>query len=357
MRMKLVAAAILILAIGCKSNKSGTGAASDNGGVQIVGAGSTFVYPIMGRWIEAFQQSNANVKINYQSIGSGGGIQQLKKGVVDFGASDAALSDDQLKDMPPLVQLAESAGPVCITYNLPSLQQPLKLSASTLAGIYLGKIKNWTDPAIAKDNPGAKLPDADIVVAHRTESSGTTNIFTTYLDAVSPEWHTKVGKGLSVNWPAGLGGKGSEGVTGVVKQTEGGIGYVELTYATQNNLPAAQIKNAAGNWIAPSPEATSAAIAAFNNKLSQDVRIPIVNPPASAADAYPISGFTFLMIPKQPRDRAKGKALENFITYILSNGQTLAADLHYAKLPPEVQVVNKKILASIGGQSSGPGGQ
>jgi len=357
MRFKLFAAIIMVAALlGCNSGKSPANA-SAGGGTQIVGAGSTFVYPIMGRWIEAFQQSNGDVKINYQSIGSGGGIQQLKKGVVDFGASDAALSDDQLKDMPPMVQLAESAGPVCITYNLPSLQQPLKLSPSTLAGIYLGKIKKWSDPAIAKDNPGVKLPDADVVVAHRTESSGTSNIFTTYLDAVSPEWHTKVGKGLSVNWPAGLGGKGSEGVTGVVKQTEGGIGYVELTYATQNNLPAAQIKNAAGKWITPSPEATSAAIAAFNDKLSQDVRTPIVNPPASAADAYPISGFTFLMIPKQPRDPAKGKALQNFVSYILSNGQSLAAELHYARLPNEVQEVDKKILASIGGQSSGPGAQ
>src|SRR5512146_525730 len=228
---------LFVVACNSSSNKPVTATA----GNELTGAGSTFVYPIMSRWISAFQQSNPDVRINYQSIGSGGGIQQLRKGLVDFGASDAALSDEQLKDMPPLVQIPESAGPVCITNNLPSLNQPLKLSSATLAGIYLGKIKKWHDPAITKDNPGVQLPDADIIVAHRTDGSGTTNIFTTYLDAVNPEWHSKVGKGISVNWPVGLGGKGSEGVTGVVKQTEGGIGYVELTYASQNNLPVAQI--------------------------------------------------------------------------------------------------------------------
>ena len=230
----------------CNSNKSSS--ESTSSGAAIIGAGSTFIYPIMTRWISSYQSSHPGVEINYQSIGSGGGIQQLKKGLVDFGASDAALSDDQLKEMPPVIQIPESAGPVCITYNLPELTKPLQLSAATLSGIYLGTIKTWQDPAVKKDNPGVNLPKEPIIVAHRSDGSGTTNIFTTYLNAVSPEWSKKVGKGISVSWPVGLGGKGSEGVTGVVKQTPGTIGYVELSYAKQNNLPVALIRNAAGKW-------------------------------------------------------------------------------------------------------------
>ena len=353
----LAVCGLWLFAVACNSGSNKASTASSSAGNEITGAGSTFVYPIMGRWISTFQQSNPDVRINYQSIGSGGGIQQLKKGLVDFGASDAALSDDQLKDMPPLVQVAESAGPVCITYNLPSLKQPLKLSPATLAGIYLGKIKKWHDPGIAKDNPGVSLPDVDVVVAHRSDGSGTTNIFTTYLDAVDPSWHGKVGKGLSVNWPVGLGGKGSEGVTGVVKQTEGGIGYVELTYAAQNNLPVAQIKNAAGKWVSPSSESASAAIAAFKDKLSKDVRSDVVNPPASASEAYPISGLTFLLIPKQPQDAARAQTVHKFVRYILAQGQDLATDMHYSKLPPELQQVDQQILAQISGGNSGPGGK
>jgi phosphate transport system substrate-binding protein len=195
----------------------------------IIGAGSTFINPAMSHWVSDFQRSHPGVQINYQSIGSGGGIQQLKKGLVDFGASDAALDDTQLKEMPPVIQIPESAGPVCITYNLPDLKTPLKLSGATLAEIYLGKIKTWQDAAIKKDNPGVNLPNTPIAVAHRSDGSGTTNIFTMYLAKVSPEWEQKVGKGISVSWPVGVGGKGSEGVTGSVKQSPGAIGYVELT--------------------------------------------------------------------------------------------------------------------------------
>ena len=338
----------------CSSNKNGSSQPSN--GVQLTAAGSTFVYPIMNRWIADFQQQNPNVRINYQSIGSGGGIQQLKKGLVDFGASDAALDDNGLKEMPPIVQIPESAGPVCITYNLADLKQPLKLSPKTLAGIFLGTIKNWQDPAIKKDNPGVNLPKADITVAHRTESSGTSNIFTDYLDAVSPEWHGKVGKGLSVSWPAGVGGKGSEGVTGVVKQTPGGIGYVELTYAMENQLPTAEIKNAAGKFVGPSPESASAAVDAFQQQLSSDVRTPIVNPPANAAAAYPISGLTFLLIPKQAKDAAKGQAVANFVKFVLSTGQDNATSLHYSKLPDSLQQVDQQLLSQISTQANSAGG-
>jgi phosphate transport system substrate-binding protein len=259
-----------------------------------------------------------------------------------------------------VVQIPESAGPVCITYNLSDLKQPLKLSPKSLAGIFLGTIKNWQDPALKKDNPGVSLPKDNIVVAHRSESSGTTNIFTNYLDAASPEWHGKVGKGLSVNWPVGVGGKGSEGVTGVVKQTPGGIGYVELTYATENQLPSAEVENAAGKYVPPSAESASATVDAFSQQLSSDVRTPIVNPPASAADAYPISGLTFLLIPKQPKDPARGQAMTNFVKYVLTTGQDQAGQLHYSKLPPSLQQVDQQLLSQVsgqGGDNKSPGGQ
>src|SRR5215831_11879129 len=288
----LIALVALLVACGPSNTntKPVTAANGGNGGNGLIGAGSTFVYPVMTKWIAQFQQAHPGVQINYQSIGSGGGIQQLKKGVVDFGASDAALDDKQLQEMPPIVQLPESGGPVCITYNLPDLKSPLHLSADTISGIYLGKIKTWQDPELKKDNPGVTLPNTQIVVAHRSDGSGTTDIFTTYLAKVSPEWSQKVGKGIAVNWPAGIGGKGSEGVTGVVKQTPGGIGYVEVTYAKENNLAVAAVRNRAGQFIEPTPAATTAAMNAFSSDLAKDVRAPIVDPPASAKDAYPIAG-------------------------------------------------------------------
>jgi phosphate transport system substrate-binding protein len=327
---------------------SGSKSLSVQGGSStLTGAGSTFINPAMMRWVSSFQSSHQGTRINYQSIGSGGGIQQLKQGLVDFGASDAALDDQRLREMPPLVQLPESAGPVCITYNLPDVKNPLRLSAKTLSGIYLGKIKNWQDPAISKDNPGVHLPNNIIVVAHRSDSSGTTNIFTSYLAKSSPEWQKQVGKGLSVSWPAGLGGKGSEGVTGIVKQTPGGIGYVELSYAKENNLPVASVQNRAGNWIEPRPEATTAAIEAFSGELARDVRTPIVDPPASAKDAYPIAGLTFLLVPKQGKDPAKTQTLKDFVQYVVSEGQDEAAKLAFAKLPSQLQQQDQGMLAQV----------
>jgi phosphate transport system substrate-binding protein len=315
--------------------------------VQLSGAGSTFVYPVMTRWIQDFSQSHQSVQINYQSIGSGGGIQQVKSHTVDFGASDAPLSDDQLKEMPPLLQIPESAGPVCITYNLPALSQPLQLSPEALAGIFLGNIKTWKDPLIAKDNPGVNLPAQPIVVVHRADGSGTTNAFTTYLSAVSSDWQSKVGKGNSVSWPVGIGGKGSEGVTGQLRQAPGAIGYVELTYAEQNKLPVAKIKNQAGNYIAPTAQSTTAAIGAFTSQLSQDPRQPIVNPPATAADAYPISTLTFLIIPKDGPDKDKRTALKNFVEYIIADGQPTAGSLNYAPLPDGVKQFNHQQLGQM----------
>ena len=341
----LILAGLLTVACNSSNNQSSQSKT-------IIGAGSTFINPAMSHWIPAFQSSHAGVQINYQSIGSGGGIQQLKKGLVDFGASDAALDDQQLQEMPALVQIPESAGPVCVTYNLPELKAPLQLSATTLARIYLGQIKDWRDPEVRKDNPGVNLPNEPIDVAHRSDGSGTTNIFTTYLARVSPEWEKKVGKGISVSWPVGVGGKGSEGVTGAVKQTPGAIGYVELSYATENKLPVASIRNQSGEWVAPTAAGATAAIDAFHDELAKDVRTPVVDPPASAKDAYPISGLTYLLVPKQGQDQAKEQIVKEFVQYIITEGQASAESLQYAKLPASLAEQDQKLLNEIqaGGQ-------
>jgi phosphate transport system substrate-binding protein len=340
---------VAVLMVACNSSQK---QASENN--KILGAGSTFINPIMSHWISDFSASRPGLQINYQSIGSGGGIQQLKQGLLDFGASDAALDDQQLQSMPPLVQIPESAGPVCITYNLPELKTPLKLSPAILAGIYLGQIKSWEDPAIKKDNPGVSLSNHPVAVAHRSDGSGTTNIFTTYLAKVSDDWSKKVGKGISVSWPVGLGGKGSEGVSGLVKQTAGSIGYVELSYAKENNLPVALIRNQAGNWVEPSAASTTAAIDAAQSELAKDVRTPIVDPPASAKDAYPIAGLTYLLVPKQGKDPAKQQTVKDFVQYIITQGQASAEGLEYAKLPQSLADRDQKLLSEIGGgQQSG----
>ncbi len=334
--------------VGCNS---GTTASAAYSSAHVTGAGSSFVYPVMMRWVQAYQQNSGRLEINYQSIGSGGGIEELKKGVLDFAASDAAVNDEKLKEMPALVQIPESAGPVCITYNLEQIKEPLKLSAKTLSDIYLGTIKNWQDAAIKNDNPGVNLPKQNILVVYRTDGSGTTNIFTTYLAAVSPKWKSHVGQGLSVSWPIGLGGKGSEGVTGVVKQISGAIGYVELTYAEENNLPVAQVQNAAGKYVSPTAAGTSAAIDAFSGELAKDVRTPIVNAPASAPDAYPISGLTFLLVPKQAKDDHKARAVKGFVQYIITDGQNPAEQLHYAKIPVSLQQIDQQLLQQVQGGS------
>jgi phosphate transport system substrate-binding protein len=321
---------------------------SSSNTVALNGAGSTFVNPIMGRWIQDFHQSHSNAQINYQSIGSGGGIQQVKSGTIDFGASDAPLSDDEVTQMPaPVIQIPESAGPVCVTYNLEGLQKPLQLSSDALAGIFLGKITSWQDPLLKQDNPGENLPNSKITVVHRAESSGTTAAFTTYLASVSPAWAQQVSKGISVKWPTGLGAKGSEGVTGQVKQLSGAISYVELTYATQNRLPVAAIKNQAGKYVLPSTAGTTAAIDAFKDQLAKDPRTPIANPPASAPDAYPISTLTFLIIPKDGKDVPKRTALKQFIMYVVTDGQQSATGLNYAPLPDSVKQLNVQALNQL----------
>jgi phosphate transport system substrate-binding protein len=339
MNKKFVAAIIAVAGLGAL-----TACNSTTKNVSLSGAGSTFVNPVMSRWTVDFSQAHPNVSINYQSIGSGAGIQQVKAGTVNFGASDAAITDAAMATMVPIIQIPESAGPVCITYNLPGLTAPLRLSPAALAGIFLGTIKTWTDPVLVKDNPGVQLPKLPVVVSHRSESSGTTSIFTTYLAAVSPDWNTKVGKGTAVSWPTGIGGKGSEGVTGNIRNTAGALGYVELTYAQQNHLPTAAIENAARQFVQPTAAGTTSAIAAFGAQLAQDPRTPIVNPPASAADAYPISGLTFLIIPKDGPDKATRTALKQFAQYIITDGQATAGALNYAPLPDSVKQFDQQQL-------------
>jgi phosphate transport system substrate-binding protein len=336
----ILAATALLSLTACNTTKT----------TKLSGAGSTFVYPAMSRWTADYQQAHKTVQINYQSIGSGGGIRQVTAGTVDFGASDAALTDQQLGQMKPVLQFPESAGPVCITYNLPEMKQPLHLSPEAMAGIFLGTIKNWQDPVIKNANPGVDLPKTGIAVVHRAESSGTSAIFTTYLYEVSKDWAAKVGKGTQVNWPAGNGGKGSEGVTGLIRQTPGAIGYVELTYAQQNHLPVAAIENQAGHYVLPSPESTTAAITGFLNQLQQDPRVPIVNPPAGASDAYPIAGLTFLIVPKDGTDVQKRQALKDFIKYIVTDGQTVATSLNYAPLPEGVKQNDLNLLNQLTGE-------
>ena len=346
----LTAAFGLLLLVGCSSNSSSAenATASPTAPTSVLGAaGSTFIAPLMAKWVSGYQQDHPKVQINYRPIGSGGGIEEMKKGFLSFGASDAPLSDDQLKEMSPLVQVPVSAGPVCIIYNLPGLSAPLKLSAKALAGIYLGSIISWQDPVIASDNPGVKLPRSAVIVVHRSDGSGTTNIFTSYLAKVSQDWSWKSGRGLSVTWPIGLGAEGSKGILALVKQTPGTIGYLELNYAKENGVPVASVQNLAGQFVQPTPAGAAAAISAFSEALAKDVRTPIVDPPASARDAYPISGLSFILITKDRPGSEEQQAVKQFIAYAISTGQDSAEELSYAKLPEPVQKEGEQLLSQL----------
>jgi len=332
---------------GC-SSKPSSGATSGTEPTAVLGgAGSTFIAPLMTKWISAYQQAHPTVQINYRPIGSGGGIEELKQGYLSFSASDAALSDDQLKSMAPVIQVPVSAGPVCVVYNLPHVTAPLRLSAKTLSDIYLGNIYTWQDPAIARDNPGVPMPKGAIIVVHRSDGSGTTNIFTSYLSQVSHDWAWKSGHGLTVTWPIGLGADGSKGVLAIVKQTPGTIGYLELNYAKENGVPVASIQNQGGHFVQPTPSSAAAAIAAFSEALEKDPRSPIVDPPASAPDAYPITGLTFILIPKDRPDSGQQAAIKDFVGFALSTGQDSAQELAYAKLPDSVQKQGEALLTQL----------
>ena len=309
-------------------------------------AGATFPYPIYSKWFDEYHKLHANVQINYQSIGSGGGIRQLLDKTVDFGASDGPMTDEQLQQAGfKILHFPTVLGAAVPSYNIPGVAGELKFTPEALAGIFLGKVTKWNDPAIAGPNPGVKLPADDIVVIHRSDGSGTTYIWTDYLAKVSTDWQSKVGKNTSVNWPVGLGGKGNEGVAGLLKQTPDSIGYVELIYAIQNSLPYGTVKNSSGEFIKASLAGVSAAAAGAAKSMPEDFRVSITNPPGK--DAYPISSFTWLLIPTQIQDPAKKAAIKDFLTWMLTSGQQFCEPLAYAKLPKEVVAKEQKAVALI----------
>ena len=314
--------------------------------LSINGAGATFPYPMYSKWFDEYHKKNANLQINYQSIGSGGGIKQVTEGTVDFGATDGPMNDEQLKAYQDkhgsgILHFPTVLGAVVPTYNIPGVSAELNFTPEALAGIFLGKITKWNDPAIADANKVVKLPADEIVVVHRAEGSGTTYCWTDYLSKVSDEWKTKVGKGGSVNWPVGLGGKGNEGVTGTIKNTPDSIGYVELIYAESNKIPYGNVKNASGVFVKASLAAVSAAAAGAAKEMPDDFRVSITNAPGKTA--YPISTFTWLLIPEKFSDAGKRDAIKGFVKWMLADGQNYAEALSYAKLPKEV--VAKEVLA------------
>lgn len=316
----------------------------------INGAGATFPYPIYSKWFDVYHTKNPNFQFNYQSVGSGAGIKQVTEGTVDFGATDGPMNDDQLKAYQDkhgsgILHFPTVLGAAVPTYNVQGVSTPLNFTSDALAGIFLGKVTKWNDPAIAGANKGANLPAADIVVVHRSDGSGTTYIWTDYLSKVSDEWKGKVSKGTSVNWPVGLGGKGNEGVTGLVKQTPNAIGYVELIYAVQNNIPYGTVKNSSGNFVKADLASVTAAAAGAAKEMPDDFRVSITN--AAGKTAYPISSFTWLLIPQKFQDGGKRDALKGFLKWMLSDGQDSVEALSYARLPKEVVEKEKKAINSI----------
>ena len=310
--------------------------------ILINGAGATFPFPIYSKWFSEYNKLHPDVQINYQSIGSGGGIKQITEKTVDFGASDAPMTNEEMAKAPGIQHVPTVMGAVVVVYNVQGVDK-LRLSPETLANLFLGKIVKWNDAALAKDNPGVKLPDAAITVVHRSDGSGTTSVFTDYLAKVSPEWKAGPGQGKSVNWPTGLGGKGNEGVTGTVKQTDGGIGYVELAYANQNKLTPAELKNHDGHWVKASLESVSAAAA--KAEIPDDYRVSITDAPGK--DAYPISGFTWLLVYRDQPDAQKGDALIHFLWWAIHDGQKMASALDYAPLPAPLVKKVEGTLKSI----------
>ena len=319
---------------------------AEGGATLLNAAGATFPYPIYSKWFDVYHTAHPNVQINYQSIGSGGGIRQLQAGTVDFGASDGPMTDEQLSQSKvKILHFPTVLGAVVPTYNVPGVSGDLNFTQKALAGIYLGQITNWNDPEIAKANPGVKLPKDDIVVVHRSDGSGTTYIFTDFLSKVSNDWKTKVGTNTSVNWPVGLGGKGNEGVSGLIKQTPDSIGYIELIYAVQNHIPYGNVQNAAGKFVKADLAGVTAAAAAAASTMPNDFRVSIANAPGPTA--YPISSFTWLLIPSQIQDAAKKNAIKDFLKWMMTDGQNYNEPLSYAKLPKSVVDKEMKQIALV----------
>jgi phosphate transport system substrate-binding protein len=317
--------------------------------LSLTGAGATFPYPMYSKWFNEYHKLHPDIEINYQSIGSGGGIKQVTEGTVDFGASDGPMNDKQIAEFKQkrgcdILHFPTVLGADVPTYNIPGVRADLNFTPDALAGIFLGKITKWNDPEIQKANPKVKLPDSDLVVVHRSEGSGTTYVWVDYLSKVSPEWKQKVGVGTSVNWPVGLGGKGNEGVSGQIKQTEYSIGYVELVYAIQNHLPYGQVRNQGGSFVKANLASVTAAAAAAEN-MPEDFRVSITNPPGK--NAYPVSSFTWLLIPSKIQDPEKKKAIKDFLQWMLGPGQSYTETLTYAQLPKKVAAKEGKAISKI----------
>ena len=309
------------------------------------GAGATFPYPMYSKWFSEYHKLHPDIEINYQSIGSGGGIRQVLAGTVDFGASDGPMTNDQLAQAKiKILHIPTVLGAVVPAYNVPGVSGEVKFTPEALAGIFLGKITSWNDAAITNANPGVKFPAQPIVVIHRSDGSGTTFIFTDYLSKISPEWQSQVGSSTSVRWPVGLGGKGNEGVAGMIRQMQGGIGYIELIYAVQNKIPYGSVKNASGNFVKASLDSVTSA-AASAPKMPADFRVSITNAPGK--DAYPISSFTWLLIPTQAREAAKGKIISDFLNWMVDDGQKMTANLSYAPLPGSVASKVKETIKQV----------
>jgi phosphate transport system substrate-binding protein len=323
----------------------GAPAGNTGGSVSLTGAGATFPAPVYGKWFSDYGRAHG-VQVNYQSIGSGGGIQQVTAGTVDFGASDAPMSADEEAKVPGILQVPTVLGAVAVTYNVPGLAQPLRLSGPVLARIFMGGVSKWNDPAIAADNPGVALPATNIAVVHRSDGSGTTFVFTDYLAQVSPEWKAGPGTGKSVNWPGGLGAKGNEGVAGSVKQTAGAIGYVELAYAMQNQLSMAALKNQSGAYVSPTVDATAAAAAGVAERVAGgDFRVSLNN--AAGVATYPIATWTYLLVPPHWSDCGKAQAFVNLVDWALTQGAASARQLHYAPLPDQVREGVRQKLGTV----------
>jgi phosphate transport system substrate-binding protein len=348
----LVAAALIAASAACSGGEgpvnspAATAAARRGDGAQINGAGATFPNPIYSRWFAEYNKLEPTVRINYQSLGSGAGIRQLTSKTVFFGASDQPMDDDQLQAAPGrILHLPTVLGAVVPVYNLPEVSGTLKFTGPLLADIVLGKVTKWNDPALVKLNPGVKLPSTDLTFVHRSDGSGTTFVWTDYLSKVSPEFKQKVGADASVKWPVGVGGKGNEGVTGMVRQTPGSLGYIELVYALQNKIPVAAVRNSGGTFVTPSVDSVTAAAAGAVASMPADFRVSITDAPG--ADAYPIASFTWLLLYENPDDKNHGRIMKEFLRWALTDGQKYAPELGYARLPQSVIDMELKALDQL----------
>lgn len=337
---------LLVLSFGCSGQPGG---GEGGGAVRLNGMGATFPYPLYQKWMSEYGKLNPNARIDYNSQGSGAGVQGILKQTVDFGASDGPMTDAELKTAPAeILHVPTVLGAVVLTYNLPGVEKRLRFSPEVIADIFLGKIKKWDDERIKRDNEGVNLPSTDITVVHRSDGSGTSDVFTDYLSKVSPEWKEKVGRNKSPQWPTGIGGKGNEGVTGQIKNTPNTIGYVELAYAVQNKLPVAPIKNKSGNFVEPSLDAVTAAAAETVGSIPDDLRASITD--AAGANVYPIASYTYILVYKDQKDAVKGKLLVDFLWWGIHDGEKYAKDLQYAPLPEEIV---KRAEAKINSITSG----